>query len=138
MTRLELPSGATARRRVTPPPAWLKPLAAALAAHLGGRAGIELPLKWLDWTGVPPFHRRVYERVHAIPRGQTLTYGGVARAVGSPGAARAVGQAMARNPFPLIVPCHRVVAANNLGGFGGGLALKRRLLRLEGADLGAS
>ncbi len=77
----------------------------------------------------------VLERVAAIPYGHTLTYGAIARAIGKPGAARAVGAANARNPLPLLIPCHRVVASNGLGGYGGGLAMKRRLLELEGLSL---
>lgn len=82
----------------------------------------------------PPFFARVYDACRRISYGQVVTYGELARMVGRPGAARAVGAAMAGNPVPLIVPCHRVVAANGrLGGFSaaGGTALKRRLLALE-------
>ena len=67
----------------------------------------------------------------AIPAGQTLTYGEVAAACGSPGASRAVGNAMARNPMPLVVPCHRVLSAAGMGGFGGGLEMKAELLAGE-------
>jgi methylated-DNA-[protein]-cysteine S-methyltransferase len=78
------------------------------------------------------FDRRVWERVAAIPYGTTRTYGELARDIGQPGAARAVGAANGRNPLPIVIPCHRVVAAGGgLGGYGGGLALKRRLLALE-------
>lgn len=80
-----------------------------------------------------PFQRRVWHALETIPYGATRTYGDIARAVGAPGAARAVGQANHRNPIPLVIPCHRVVAAGGkLGGYGGGLAWKRRLLALEG------
>jgi methylated-DNA-[protein]-cysteine S-methyltransferase len=80
-----------------------------------------------------PFQRRVLLAEHAIPRGWVSTYGRIARQVGAPGAARAVGSALARNPFPLVVPCHRAVRANGaLGGFRGGLDMKRRLLEGEG------
>jgi methylated-DNA-[protein]-cysteine S-methyltransferase len=83
------------------------------------------------------FQRRVWAATRAIPRGQTRTYGQLAREVGSPGAARAVGQAMAHNPWPVIVPCHRVVGHDGrLTGFGGGLAMKERMLAMEHADLG--
>ena len=78
----------------------------------------------------------MYELARAIPAGETVTYGELAVRAGEPGAARAVGQAMARNPFPLIVPCHRVMAAHGgAGGFSarGGVATKFRLLRIEGA-----
>ena len=83
------------------------------------------------------FLRRVYAAVRAIPRGSVRTYGEVARAAGSPGAARAVGQAMRRNQTLLFMPCHRVVAAGGLGGFScpDGPAVKRRLLALEGVRL---
>jgi methylated-DNA-[protein]-cysteine S-methyltransferase len=97
----------------------------------------------LDLSGCEEFERRVYEVTRAIPRGATLTYGEVARRVGSPGAARAVGQALGRNPVPIIVPCHRVVAAGSangrpIGGFSapGGAATKRRMLEIEGALAG--
>ena len=87
----------------------------------------------LDMEGRPPFYRRVWEALREIPRGTTITYGELAARVGRPRAARAVGQAMAANPYPPIVPCHRVIAHNGgLGGFGGGLDLKARLLALEG------
>jgi methylated-DNA-[protein]-cysteine S-methyltransferase len=90
----------------------------------------------LDERGVDPFRRDVYAATREIPAGKTRSYGEVARAIGDPNAAREVGAALARNPFPIIVPCHRVVAANGaLTGFSapGGLATKRRMLELEGA-----
>ncbi len=90
----------------------------------------------LDMEGVPDFCRRVYEVAKAIPAGATLTYGEVAARLGEPGAARDVGQALGRNPFPIIVPCHRVVAASGkAGGFSarGGVATKLRLLMIENA-----
>jgi methylated-DNA-[protein]-cysteine S-methyltransferase len=78
------------------------------------------------------FDHGVWKHVAAIPYGATRTYGEIARALGRPGAARAVGAANGRNPVPLVIPCHRVVAAGGgLGGYGGGLDLKRRLLSLE-------
>lgn len=79
------------------------------------------------------FSRRALMKVKAIPYGKTRTYGDIARALGNPGAARAVGNANRTNPIPIIIPCHRVVGANGLGGYGGGLILKRHLLKLEGA-----
>ena len=86
----------------------------------------------VDLSGVPAFQRRVLQALRRVPYGRTITYGQLAARAGRPRAARAVGQAMAHNPVPLIVPCHRVVASGGgLGGFGGGLALKRRLLALE-------
>jgi methylated-DNA-[protein]-cysteine S-methyltransferase len=90
----------------------------------------------LDWTGVPRFERRVYEEARRIPPGRTATYGEIAAALGEPGDARAVGRALGRNPYPLIVPCHRVLAAG--GGYGGfsapgGVTTKLRLLDIERA-----
>lgn len=85
-----------------------------------------------------PFSRTVLEVVRAIPRGTTLTYGEVAARAGSPGAARAVGQVLARNPLPIVIPCHRVLAAGGRpGGYSGGAGLttKCRLLALEGVCL---
>ena len=93
----------------------------------------------LDMDGVPEFHRRVYEAARAIPPGSTLSYGDVAARIGTPGSARAVGQALGRNPFPLIVPCHRVLAAGGkVGGFSapGGSTAKLRMLELEGVRVG--
>ena len=88
----------------------------------------------LDLSGLPPFHRRVLQVARRIPCGRTATYSDLARRAGRPLAARAVGQAMARNPVPLVIPCHRVVASGGgLGGFSGGLDLKRRLLAIEDA-----
>lgn len=79
-----------------------------------------------------PFQERVARVVSRIPYGKTMTYGEVARRAGSPGAARAVGQVMRHNPICLFIPCHRVVASGGrLGGFTGGISLKRRLLALE-------
>jgi methylated-DNA-[protein]-cysteine S-methyltransferase len=89
----------------------------------------------LDMEGVAPFHRRVYEVARTIPPGKTLAYGEVAARLGAAGAARAVGQALGHNPFPIVVPCHRVVAAGGkIGGFSahGGPATKRRMLAIEG------
>jgi O-6-methylguanine DNA methyltransferase len=85
------------------------------------------------WNGLTPFQREVYVAVSRIPRGQTRSYQWVAKAIGRPGAARAVGNALNGNPFAPRVPCHRVVRADGtLGGFAGGPARKRRLLLREG------
>lgn len=92
----------------------------------------------LDMSQATPFQRRVWEVTRAIPRGETRTYGQIARQVGSPRAARAVGQAMANNPWPVIVPCHRVLGSDGrLTGFGGGLEMKRRMLKMESAPFRA-
>jgi len=91
----------------------------------------------VDLSLVGPFERMVLERLRAIPRGHVRTYRDIAREIGHPGAVRAVGNACARNPVPLIVPCHRVVRTDGgLGGYSlrGGTALKRRLLEREGID----
>ena len=86
----------------------------------------------LDWSGVEPTHRHVLETLREIaPYGVTVTYGELGRRAGVDDP-RDVGVMMARNPIPLVVPCHRVVAADGLGGYGGGLELKQRLLELEG------
>jgi methylated-DNA-[protein]-cysteine S-methyltransferase len=78
------------------------------------------------------FNQRVWQELARIPYGETRTYGELARKIGSPKAARAVGSANGRNPIPIVLPCHRVVAAGGkLGGYGGGLELKRKLLELE-------
>ncbi len=93
----------------------------------------------LDLDGVPDFDGRVYAVALTIPRGETLTYGAVAARIGEPGAARAVGAALGRNPVPIIVPCHRVLAAGGrTGGFTapGGIASKLRLLAIEGVAPG--
>jgi methylated-DNA-[protein]-cysteine S-methyltransferase len=90
----------------------------------------------LDQRAIDDFRRAVYAATREIPAGTTRSYGEVARAIGQPDGARDVGTALARNPFPIIVPCHRVVAANGaLTGFSapGGLDTKRRMLELEGA-----
>ena len=91
----------------------------------------------LDMEGVPAFQRRVYELARAIPSGATLSYGELATRLGSPGAARAVGQALGKNPFAIVVPCHRVLAAGGkIGGFSasGGVDTKARMLRIEQAQ----
>ena len=93
----------------------------------------------LDDLDLPAFDRRVYAETRAIAPGTTLTYGDVARRIGEPDSARAVGQALGRNPMAIIVPCHRVLAAGGaIGGFsaGGGAATKRRLLAIERARTG--
>jgi O-6-methylguanine DNA methyltransferase len=95
------------------------------------------PLPAVDLRGLPDFDRRVYTAVRAVPAGETITYGEVARLIGSPGAARAVGGAMSRCPLFPAVPCHRVVrAADGWSGWGGDVRVKRRLLAAEAARKG--
>jgi methylated-DNA-[protein]-cysteine S-methyltransferase len=105
---------------------------AAVEAYLNGEVRyVHLPL---DLEGQPRFRRKVWEVLQTIPYGRVRSYGWVARKIGKPQAARAVGGACGANPVPLLVPCHRVIAGDgSLGGFSGGLDVKKRLLRLEGA-----
>jgi len=115
------------------PPRWVRDVQRRLTLHLEGTIQ-DLSAIPLDFDGLPPFYQNVYRVALAIPAGEPISYGQLAARAGSPGGARAVGQAMRRNPFPLIVPCHRVVAAGGgLGGFSsvGGVTTKRRLLAIE-------
>jgi methylated-DNA-[protein]-cysteine S-methyltransferase len=90
----------------------------------------------VDLSTLRPFHRAVLESCARIPYGAWDSYAGLALAIGNPRAARAVGNALGANPVPLLVPCHRVLAAGGrIGGYGGGLAIKRQLLRLEGVTM---
>jgi methylated-DNA-[protein]-cysteine S-methyltransferase len=120
-------------REAAPPPDVQRALDAITALLAGGRSALDAVA--LDMDGVPPFHRRVYEVARGIPAGETLSYGEVAARLGDPSLARAVGQALGRNPFAIVVPCHRVLAAGGkTGGFSGsgGVATKLRLLAIEG------
>jgi methylated-DNA-[protein]-cysteine S-methyltransferase len=117
------------------PPAHIREAIARITALLSGQHD-DLQDITLDMSHLPEFHQTVYRITRAIPPGQTLTYGEVAKRSGEPNAARAVGQALGRNPFAPVVPCHRVLAAGkHLGGFSasGGVATKLRLLQIEGA-----
>ena len=149
ITRLQLPEEnrlATERRlqarghllSAVEPPAGVAPAVQALRRYFDGHhadfAGIEL-----DLGDTPPFFQTIYRLTRAVGWGGT-TYGELACRAGSPGSSRAVGQAMARNPIPVIIPCHRVLAANRkVGGFSafGGALTKERLLGLEGVSLTA-
>jgi methylated-DNA-[protein]-cysteine S-methyltransferase len=96
---------------------------------------VDFPDK-LDLVEVTRFQQNVWQIVRAIPYGETRSYGWVANKLGLPKAARGVGQALARNPLPIVIPCHRVISSNGgLGGFGGGVGMKEFLLRLEKAPL---
>jgi O-6-methylguanine DNA methyltransferase len=131
-TRARLLERVPGAREGTPPP-FVQSALGAIERLLSGDA-VDFSELELDLDGVPPFHRRVYEYARRIPPGSTLSYGELATQIGSPGAARAVGQALGRNPFPIVVPCHRVFAAGGkVGGFTatGGINTKRRLLALE-------
>ena len=131
-------AAAQAIRRIDPQTtatscAEIDALARAIAAMLSGES-VRFSLALLALGTCPPFQQAVLRATARIPRGQVRTYGQIAAQLGKPGAARAVGNALAANPFPLAIPCHRVVrAGGQLGGFGGGSALKRALLDLEGA-----
>jgi methylated-DNA-[protein]-cysteine S-methyltransferase len=99
----------------------------------GSRTSFELPV---DVRFASPFRLRVMDELARVPYGQVTTYGALAAKAGNPGAARAVGTFMNRNPIPIVLPCHRVVGSNgSLVGYGGGLERKERLLQLEGASL---
>jgi len=143
---LQLPEGDTLRtqsrlmRRFPdlafeqPPPEAMKAMA-RVSAFLAGTHD-DLRDLALDMSEVGAFDRNVYEESRAIPAGETITYGELARRLGDPAQARAVGQAPGRNPLPVIVPCHRITAAEGrTGGFSapGGTATKLKLLEIEGA-----
>ena len=117
------------------PPLPVRRAGDAIARHLATGAA---DLSWirLDMDRLSPFARRVYEEARSVSVGATVSYSGLAERLGRPGAARAVGQALKRNPFAIVVPCHRVVAAGGgIGGFsaGGGVDAKRRILEIERA-----
>ncbi|WP_419252610.1 methylated-DNA--[protein]-cysteine S-methyltransferase [Caulobacter sp. ErkDOM-YI] len=122
-----------------PSPAIEQIIERVLDLLAGGRDDLtDVPL---DLTGVQAFNLRVYEIARAIAPGETSTYGQVARAMGEPGAARAVGKALGENPWPIVVPCHRVLAASGgMGGFSaeGGASTKAQLLTLERARTSAA
>jgi methylated-DNA-[protein]-cysteine S-methyltransferase len=119
-------SGATARNA----PPFVSEFTRQLKLYADGK-----PVRWtapLDLSAGTNFQQSVWRALTKIPRGETRSYGWVARKIGKPGASRAVGAACGANPVPVIVPCHRVIAGDgSLGGFGGGLPMKRRLLALE-------
>ena len=126
-----------ARRAGGTLPPMVNEAAERMVSHARGETVdfLDLPL---DFSLIPAFEGLVYRHLRQVPRGRTVTYGELAAMAGSPGAAQAVGTAMARNPWPVVVPCHRVLAAGNKpGGFSapGGLATKTRLLAMEGVYL---
>jgi methylated-DNA-[protein]-cysteine S-methyltransferase len=124
--------------REAPPPPAIRRAIEDIVALLGGEAR-DLASVALDMAGLAPFQRRVYEAARRIPAGATRSYGEIATQLGAPGAARAVGQALGRNPFAIVVPCHRVVSAGGrVGGFSanGGIATKLRMLAIEASANG--
>jgi methylated-DNA-[protein]-cysteine S-methyltransferase len=139
ITSVLLPSAATSRRLPLPDaaavPSDVRDAIEGIRAVLEGKRRDLRDIR-LDERGIDPFRRRVYAATRDVEPGTIATYGQVARAIGEPDAARDVGAALARNPTPVIVPCHRVLAANGaLHGFSapGGIDTKRRMLQLEGA-----
>lgn len=118
-------------------PSWVNDAVVRVREHLAGKPQ-DLSRIPLDLSRVTPLTATIYRALQAVPAGRTATYGELAGLAGSPGAARAVGRAMATNPWPVIVPCHRVVAAGGgAGGFSahGGVVTKERILQLEGGTL---
>jgi methylated-DNA-[protein]-cysteine S-methyltransferase len=110
-------------------PPVLKDTATQLEEYFAGeRTEFDVPME-LDGTA---FQKEVWRELSRIPYGKTISYGELARRVGRPKGPRAVGQANGKNPIPIIVPCHRVLASNGIGGYGGGLPMKRTLLAVEG------
>jgi methylated-DNA-[protein]-cysteine S-methyltransferase len=121
-----------------PPPAIAAVIDDICALLAGGKP--DFTRAPLDTSHTPEFHARVYEVARAIPPGETLTYGDVAERLGDKQLAREVGQALGKNPWPIVIPCHRVTAAGGkLGGFSapGGAATKLKLLAIEGAQAAA-
>ncbi len=112
--------------------AAIEQLAARIDALLRGQAE-HFTLDLVEIELCPPFQRAALRALHRVRRGEVATYGQLAAAIGRPRAARAIGHAMATNPFPLILPCHRVIRAEDrIGEFGGGEGMKRALLAMEG------
>jgi methylated-DNA-[protein]-cysteine S-methyltransferase len=150
LTRFQLPEAdkrATERRlrlripssRAATPPAQVEKAIVDVQRYMAGER-VDFSAIAPDLAGVAPFYVEIYAAARRVGWGETATYGELARQAGAPGAARAVGQAMARNPIAVIIPCHRILASGNkVGGFSafGGTVSKRRLLGLEGVRLGA-
>lgn len=130
---LILPRGRARRRRKSAAvlDAMLRRLQRDLRDYFEGKAvDLRHPL---DLDGATPFQRAVWRALRRIPHGQTRTYAQIARAIGRPRACRAVGTACGSNPLPLLIPCHRAVASNGVGGFSAGRGWKKFLLDLEAA-----
>jgi len=134
--RAELPLGSDALQRVPNQIRdWHRATETALKSTLAGRTPKNLPP--LDWSAGTEFQKSVWNALRRIPFGKTCSYGEIAKQIGKPRAVRAVGGACGANPIPVLVPCHRVLAANKkLGGFSGGLNWKRALLAREGVTFG--
>lgn len=109
-----------------------------MVSFLSGE-NVVFSLDMLRWEGCSGFRRQVLLAEHAIPRGRVSSYQRIAAQLGRPGAARAVGTALAANPFPILIPCHRAIRSDgSLGGYQGGLAMKRALLEMEGVRVDAT
>ena len=121
----------------SPPPAEVGSLIQAVVRYFRGwDTDVSYAAGLLDSLGATSFERAVLLEVINIPRGETASYGEIAERAGHAGAARAVGNVMRSNPFPIIIPCHRVIRSDgSLGGYGGREHLKARLLRFEGIDV---
>lgn len=139
LTALDFPSGRAAklkpRNDAVPAPVWVwhRVTTAALQRILAGRPPGSFPP--LDLSSGTEFQQRVWNALRRIKAGQTRTYGEIASEIGRPNAVRAVGGACGANPIPVLIPCHRVLAASQkIGGFSGGLGWKRTLLKREGVQ----
>lgn len=139
ITRIILPHGGMAeiarregfdlRRQSVPE---IEQICSKISRYLEG-GPVEFSLARLDMDRCTAFQRRVLPAEAGIPRGRVSSYGALAGRIGAPRAARAVGTALAQNPFPIVIPCHRAVRSDgSLGGFGGGVDMKRALLEMEG------
>lgn len=146
LSRLQLPEAdrAATEKRLRgsaisdEPPPWAEQVIAEIRRYLAGER-VDFASIAIDLADVGEFRRAVYEAARAVGWGQTASYGELARRIGFPWGARAVGQALARNPVPLVVPCHRILTHDRrIGGFSayGGTLTKQRLLALEGAHVG--
>jgi methylated-DNA-[protein]-cysteine S-methyltransferase len=149
LTRLQLPESdrsategrllASAAEASQAVPAEIEQLIANIQCYMTGQS-VDFASVAIDLTNVGPFENKVYAAARAVPWGQTVSYGELAQQTGSPGAARAVGQALSRNPVPIVIPCHRILAkGHRIGGFSahGGSCTKERLLALEDVHLDA-
>lgn len=126
LAELSTKHGVTIKRSVAP----LRDLFRQLREYVhGGRRRFDIGI---DLSGETLFTRQVLQAARRVPFGRTATYGTIARRIGKPGASRAVGGALGRNPIPIIIPCHRIVSSTGLGGFSCGLEMKKKLLKIEG------
>ena len=146
LTRLQLPASsrsATEKRlarsaQPDAPPPRIAEVIDEVQRYLTGTK-VEFSSVALDLPDVVPFHSKVYDAARSVGWGRTASYGDLARQIGAPGEAREVGQALARNPIPIIIPCHRILTSDGkIGGFSayGGTTTKERLLSLEGVRVG--